>query len=101
MPILRLTALRFASLAFALVTGVAVAHEPHCHVKNADGSFTDATSWTTKKDCQSHGGVWKHHHGRCRGAVKGAAKTHALSESECVAAGGTWKDDGHAAQHAR
>jgi hypothetical protein len=78
-----------------LFTAGAFAHETHCHLKNADGTLTDATEYTTRKSCQKAGGVWKHHHAHCHRSGDKHADLTAKTEAECLAQGGQWSDHGH------
>ncbi len=85
-----------ATTIFVLSAAPAMAHEAHCHVKDADGKLSDATTLTTKADCQKASGQWKHHHAHCHSTGKKHADVHGVStEADCLAKGGSWEDHGH------
>jgi hypothetical protein len=89
-----------ATLALLIGT-VALAHEEHCHVKDASGNWTDAKDATTKVACDAKGGVWKHHHFHCHKAGadgKMADFPGGKDKKSCVAQGGQWTDHGHEAE---
>ncbi len=99
----RLTSVAVNALILCLFTGSALAHEEHCHTKDAQGSLADNSDAKTKKACDAKGGTWFHHHQHCHKADAGGKMTDvkgAKDQKSCDAQGGSWTDHGHEASAA-
>lgn len=93
-----LTKLGPFALTLCLFAAPALAHEEHCHLKEADGKLGDAKDVTSKKACATKHGTWFHHHQHCHKAEADGKMTDikdAKDEKACTAKGGTWTDHGH------
>lgn len=86
------------ALFLGLFAGPALAHEEHCHTKDAQGNLADNSDAKTKKACDAKGGTWFHHHQHCHKADAGGKMIDvkgAKDQKACEAQGGSWTDHGH------
>ena len=93
-----LTMLTIPGFLLGLGIAPALAHDEHCHTKDAQGTLTDAPDAKTKKACEAAAGTWFHHHQHCHKADAGGKMIDikdAKDQKGCEAKGGRWTDHGH------